>query len=282
MNVADLFAEFHEAPIMLYPIHKRLTGRATTTILFSYVCRQLGYFGKDKIFATDTEVAGHTGLTPDELRGAKTALKDTGLVNITREGADGRTHYCLNVAILREKLKKLSPRFVEIAQTGLGKVPKPVSGKSPNPLREHTEEKNNTLSPQAGTARDPLHPRWMRYAQMLGDTIALSRKVKHSPAQIRSWAKWISKLESVKGFDHKRIKGILKWYCANLPANLDNRYYPVIRCGQTFFDKFDKMEDAKRRMELEVAEGNGESDEERGPDIQTITIEDDGSPINFD
>lgn len=282
MNVADLFSEFHDPPIMLYPIHKRLTGRATTAILFSYVCRQLGYYRKDKIFATDSEVAADTGLTPDELRGAKTCLKATGLINITREGSDGRTHYAVNVPILREKLKKLSPRFGEIAPTGLGNLPKPVSGKSPDPLREHTEENNNTMSPQAGTARDPVHPRWQRYAQTLGDTIALSRKVKHSPAQIRAWAKWISKLESVKGIEPKRIKAILKWYCANLPANLDNRYYPVVRCGESFFTKFDKLEDAKHRMELEVAEAKGESKEEQGPDIISVVREDDGSPINFD
>lgn len=146
----------------------------------------------------------------------------------------------------------------------------------------HTSNGENTVSPQAGTVRETLHPRWQRYAQTLGDTIALSRKVRHTPAQIRGWAKWIYKLESIKGIEPKRIKAILKWYCANLPANLDNRFYPVVRCGESFFTKFDRLEDAKHRMELEAAEANGESVEDRGSDIISVIREDDGSPINFD
>jgi hypothetical protein len=142
----------------------------------------------------------------------------------------------------------------------------------------------NTVSPQAGTARKTLHPRWLRYAQTLGNTIALSRKVKHTPAQIRAWAKWISKLESQKGIDHKRIKAILKWYCTNLPANLDNRYYPVVRCGESFFSKFDKLEDAKHRMELEAAEANGEElpDHATGPGRSYCEGEASPDDVDFD
>lgn len=279
MNIAEIFEAFHEPPILVYPIHKQLFGRATTALLFSFICRQLTYHKRGKFFNTDLEVTEATGLTRDELELAKKHLKTSGIVAITREGGKGRTHYTLNGIALKTALKSLAVSGNSCFRESR-KQEGAVSGKAGNTLREHTQIQSILHCP-ASAGRHVLHPRWLKYATLLCNAIRQVKKVNHT-SKLKSWAKSISLIATQDKVEPRRIKAALKWYCARLPTHHGVKYFLDIQSGAAFREKFGRLEAAIAKERGEQDETNGGGDADTGIQVRGVVDDGDGADVEFD
>lgn len=85
-------------------------------------------------------------------------------------------------------------------------------------------------------------------AEELSNIIQSKKKIKHTPAQIKSWAKYIKRIATqVLPEDEEqaisRIGVALRWY----KEHIGEQYVPVIESGQSLFEKFGKLESAIER-----------------------------------
>lgn len=272
MNVLDLFLDFHDIPIRIYPVHKRLVGRATSTILFSYICRQLGHYHRDKFFATNPEVIEHTGLTLEELRGAKKHLQALGLVCVTREGGNGRNHYSLNTRVLRGMLDKMKSGMWGNPTSGCVKVPHPDVLKSHIPLREQPEQ---NIPSKDG--RDVPAPSIPKSPSVEGESSKPPTSAKFQRVFIRLWGSHYN--GQTYKFHGAKDGAAFKSMFAHFKGDKAKFKEVVRRYLDDESDFFRGHPAAMLNSQLNRFLAPTESE---GPDIRVTTVEDDGSPINFD
>jgi hypothetical protein len=234
--LGELFSAFHQIPISYYPIHRDLTGKITTAVLFSYLYREFCYHQTVKMFATDKKVMLGTGLTENELRSAKKDIKKCGLITVSREGKDGKTHYLLDVEKLQDSLNS---RFV--------KFTKPDSLNSRNPLyRDNKKEKMSERQKPRRTQRE-VKEAFINLATSLAQAVAEVRKIKYTPSTVLGWARHIQILHSTNDIEIPRIKRAMRWYIENLPKHYGEEFFLQIYSGESFKRKFEKLENAMSR-----------------------------------
>lgn len=245
----DTIRELHGPFIMFHPIHRRVAGKLTTTVLLSFLLRQFSYHKRDKIFYGDSEIADETSLTPDELRAAKSELSELPFMQVTREGVRGKTHYEID---WRAFCRAVSDTGNSRNSFRYGKFPKQEAsdtGNSRISLREKTNTENTTLSRAVGTTT-ATDKRFLRFATQLAEAIATVRKV-NSTSKVKSWAKSFRLLHKMDGVEVARIKAALAWYCHRLPTHHGVKYFLDIQSGVAFREKFIKLESAIRRESVD-------------------------------
>lgn len=142
-----LLKELHHRPIAYYPIYRKITGSTTAGILLSQLMYWWAKMDGEKFYKTDAEIIEETELTEDELRSAKSKIKQLGFIRITREGMPAVTNYEIDAEKLAECVSNSPNKIGEIPQTGLGEFPKLY-----NIVQENTTK--NPLTPTSGGTDD--------------------------------------------------------------------------------------------------------------------------------
>ena len=159
MSVRKMMIELNQRPVSYYPIYRKLTGRLTAGVLLSQILFHWSYWaqheGRDKFHLTDAQLMEETGLTPDEFKLAKRALKALGFLKITREGVPARTYYEVDAEALAQAIRDLESdtgksreldggnppsQMVEIPPTRLGVYQQTINTETPT----ETPSENNS------------------------------------------------------------------------------------------------------------------------------------------
>lgn len=95
------------------------------------------------------------------------------------------------------------------------------------------------------------HPRWIKYAQKLASSIQSVRQV-NSNSNIRSWSNSFKLLHEKDEIPISKIHKVLNWYCSIIKKGdlitSNEKYIPIAYTGQTFREKFLRIEDAMNRI----------------------------------
>ncbi|AQW81384.1 hypothetical protein CPIN17260_1095 [Campylobacter pinnipediorum subsp. pinnipediorum] len=132
----EIIKQLSERPIAYYPAYARLAGSITAGLLLS----QLMYWftKQDKIFKTDAEIMAETMLSKDELRSAKSKLKNLDFLTISREGIPAKTFYEIDWDLLENALN-FDKKVVKNNETRQVKTPKQDVVNSQDKIREFPE-----------------------------------------------------------------------------------------------------------------------------------------------
>ena len=123
-------------PVAYYPELKQVTGSTTATIL---LCQLLYWTPRTKhkdkwIYKTNYEIEEETGLTYNEQKTAKKALKDIGIIDYEVKRLDRTTRY----RVMEEQLNLMWESVKEGATQLIN--PPPVDGEDEEPDEESPEE----------------------------------------------------------------------------------------------------------------------------------------------
>lgn len=137
-------------PVAYYPSLTKITGGATATIL---VCQLLYWTDKQQdpdgwIYKTQKELTEETGLSRYEQEGARTKLRDAGLLEEQRKGVPARLYYRVNLEALNaawETATTHTNKDAEIPHTGMretssqdGSPPADLHAETPPTISEST------------------------------------------------------------------------------------------------------------------------------------------------
>lgn len=116
MNTGLLKA-LNQRPIAYYPLYRNIAGSLSGAILLS----QLMYWlcKKDKIYKTDADIMKETGLTENELRGAKKKIKQIPFLTVSVEGVPAKTFYEIDwIEYEKTATKSENSSFVKLTKLG--------------------------------------------------------------------------------------------------------------------------------------------------------------------
>lgn len=99
----DLLRSLNQRPVVFYPLYRDITGSITSGIVLSQL---MYWFSKmDKFYKTDCEILKETGLSENELRGAKNRIKKLAFISVTREGIPSKTFYEIDWEMYEKTLR---------------------------------------------------------------------------------------------------------------------------------------------------------------------------------
>ena len=96
----DILINLNQRPIAVYPIYIKLTGSVNAGLLLSQIMYWYSAVKGRKFYKSDAEIMEETMLSLNELRGAKSRLKELPFIMITLHGIPAKTHYDINVTLL--------------------------------------------------------------------------------------------------------------------------------------------------------------------------------------
>jgi hypothetical protein len=96
----DILINLNQRPIAVYPIYIKLTGSVNAGLLLSQIMYWYSAMKGRKFYKSDAEIMEETMLSLNELRGAKSRLKELPFIMITLHGIPAKTHYDINVTLL--------------------------------------------------------------------------------------------------------------------------------------------------------------------------------------
>lgn len=113
---------------------------------------------------------------------------------------------------------------------------------------------------------------------MLANSIQAVRKI-NCTSNIGGWAKWFYKLYKTKGVSPSRIMAALVWYKGELKHL--HKHSLIIFSGDSFYEKFPKMEAAMERQKLEQQEEQDPQDPSAVSSVEFVETEDDGEEMGL-
>jgi hypothetical protein len=96
----EILINLNQRPIAVYPIYIKLTGSVNAGLLLSQIMYWYSAVKGRKFYKSDAEIMEETMLSLNELRGAKSRLKELPFIMITLHGIPAKTHYDINVVLL--------------------------------------------------------------------------------------------------------------------------------------------------------------------------------------
>ena len=96
----EILINLNQRPIAVYPIYIKLTGSVNAGLLLSQIMYWYSAVKGRKFYKSDAEIMDETMLSLNELRGAKSRLKELPFIMITLHGIPAKTHYDINVTLL--------------------------------------------------------------------------------------------------------------------------------------------------------------------------------------
>ena len=96
----EILINLNQRPIAVYPIYIKLTGSVNAGLLLSQIMYWYSAVKGRKFYKSDAEIMEETMLSLNELRGAKSRLKELPFIMITLHGIPAKTHYDINVTLL--------------------------------------------------------------------------------------------------------------------------------------------------------------------------------------
>jgi hypothetical protein len=96
----EILINLNQRPIAVYPIYIKLTGSVNAGLLLSQIMYWYSAMKGRKFYKSDAEIMDETMLSLNELRGAKSRLKELPFIMITLHGIPAKTHYDINVTLL--------------------------------------------------------------------------------------------------------------------------------------------------------------------------------------
>lgn len=267
-DLFELLVQFHETPLILYPLHRRLTGSITQAVLLAYLLRQCKYHESFRFMCALEDIQEATGLTVGEIRLARARLVDLGILRTDRIGVGARLQFRLRRGFICREVRtdlqnKPRGRLAEIAsqtcRNSKSDLQKPQVRGRTKPYKNR--QKGDVLDPkirvrQKGLSVGP----WRGLADQLAKAISSVRKINYT-SNLASWARSFEMLHKRQGIDVVRIEKVLKWYCDVMPSHTNDQFFIVAHSGQAFREKFDRIEMAMQRE----ANNGQESQEEQSP-----------------
>ena len=226
-----------------------------------------GLLGEDNsFFLTQADVAVQTGMSEYQLRKCKNKLKEIGVLTTSRRGIPPKEFYILHIDILVEEflrniplvfkgsnLKKLKDSTFKNFRNNKENRYKENKYKENNiylsDLKKSDDDcSNNTPSRDNKNGRLSIKERNKQYlpiVRKLSRVIRQAKNIKHTPAQLRSWANEVRQLVERNGISPDRINKALDWY----EEHIGGEYVPVVESGKSLREKFIKLEEAMQRDE---------------------------------
>jgi hypothetical protein len=96
----EILINLNQRPIAVYPIYIKLTGSVNAGLLLSQIMYWYSAMKGKKFYKSDAEIMEETMLSLNELRGAKSRLKELPFIMISLHGIPAKTHYDINVTLL--------------------------------------------------------------------------------------------------------------------------------------------------------------------------------------
>lgn len=121
--------------------------------------------------------------------------------------------------------------------------------KNVNIYMSDPEASDNSTSPLKNKkpSAQKRSEQYLPLAKRLSSIIQHTKKIKHTPAQLKSWANEIRILVEGNGVSAERIKIALDWY----GEHIGEQYVPVIESGASLRSKFLKLEAAISRSNFD-------------------------------
>lgn len=118
-------------------------------------------------------------------------------------------------------------------------------------------ERNAQIAKQKRTAIQKRNNDFIKYSSFLANVIQTKKNVKITQTKITNWANSIRLLHEVEEVSLERIGTALRWY----EHNIGKPYVPVIESGNSFREKFIRLEDAIKRSTTrnDTIQANGAS-----------------------
>lgn len=152
------FLQIHDRPIVVYRAYVRLTGSSSAGMFLSQILYWCAAVNGRPFYKVDAEIEEETGLTPKEIRNAKSLLKRFSFIEIKAKGVPPKTWYTVDVTALQAELDKLGGyvqndqiNLAERAKLKAPKGPNRISPKGENFTEMTTEKTANSVKDNAPT-----------------------------------------------------------------------------------------------------------------------------------
>lgn len=206
-------------------------------------------------YLTHEQQTEQTGMSENELRECKRGLLRLGVIRVERKGIPAKEFYYINLQKLMEETNRSSPQ--ESRGLDLGKVEDKTScfqrsiynnNKYNNNKYNNnslSETKNASDSDRDNTSKSSNNnlDQYLPVAERLAEIIQSSKNIRHTPGQIKGWAKQIKLLVEQNKVPLIRVRRALRWYS----KHIGQPYVPVIESGVSLREKFIKLEGAMER-----------------------------------
>ena len=136
----DILINLNQRPIAVYPIYIKLTGSVNAGLLLSQIMYWYSAVKGRKFYKSDAEIMEETMLSLNELRGAKSRLKELPFIMITLHGIPAKTHYDINVTLLINAINENTL----VKSTKLNKLKSQKYNGEINQCNTENTTKNNT------------------------------------------------------------------------------------------------------------------------------------------
>lgn len=232
-------------------------------ILLGYLCDRDSYYsakGEEKnkkfngwFFCEATKIQKGTVCSPHIQRKWFKVFEEIGLIQLKFKGVPPKRYFKINEKVLNSLMdskcqpgEHLNVKPVHI-QMSIG-----LTHNSNNRVNKNRVEDNSSTN----TVRKKINghsslknvdaSKYLKLAKKLSNIIQRKKNIKHTPAQIKTWAEEFRKLHTTNKVELSRQKAILKWY----KKEIGGQYIPVVESGKSFREKFIKLEDAMNRKDF--------------------------------
>jgi len=106
--VKKLLINLNLRPIAVYPVYIKLTGSVNAGLLLSQIMYWYSAVNGRTFYKSDAEIMEETMLSVNELRHAKSRLKQMSFIKITLHGVPAKTHYTIDDKLLFSAINECS------------------------------------------------------------------------------------------------------------------------------------------------------------------------------
>ena len=222
-------------------------GLKTAVYVSNLIDKYLYFMENNKLqkdgsfYLTHDQQKDQTGLSMRDIILQKRRLKEQGILTTSMEGVPAKEFYKLDFEKFFEWIDISRPPKSD------GSRPPKSDGSLYNKENKSKENKYNKTvraneSEKKSDDTSQIKP-YLPSAQKLGNIIRTKKNVKHTPAQIKGWAKEIKSLVEKQGVSMDRVDAALDWY----EDNIGRDYVPVVESGSSLRQKWIRLEDAMER-----------------------------------
>lgn len=136
MKAKEILKEFNRKPIVYFAIYADITGSVTAGVLLSQILYWWYTMGQKEFYKLDEDWCKELSFGLWELKGAKSKVKETGIVRIARKGNPAKTHYKVD----EDRLEELISSCGKNQQQEVGKTTNKLLEKQTTIYTENTSE----------------------------------------------------------------------------------------------------------------------------------------------
>jgi hypothetical protein len=162
------------------------------------------------------------------------SLKTLGFIETKQIGNPAKRWIYIHIEVVDEKLGLPKSGLPELASLGVARTGKPIPYK---------KELNKNSESSLKTKQKPIPPWAVGHATQLANMLFANGSMNHN-SKISSWARSFYEIHSIGKRPIPEIRTRLDWFCKMWPKWKKHQYLPKIQSGETFKEKWDKLETA--------------------------------------